>query len=320
MDYKKIFTGRWQVAFLAITACLLWGSAFPSLKISYAEIMPLDVNAYDRMIFASLRFFIAAIMLFSLIFVTGRKNEVLKIKKYFFPLLALGLMQTSLQYFFFYNGLANTTGVKSSIISTSGIFMTVVASHFVYENDKLDTKKSLGIIFGFLGVLLVNLTRGEFNFSFVFIGEGFLIISAAISAAASFLAKKLTGDLNALIVTAWQMLMGSLLLFLVSSTGSDFARLSFSPISLFLLFYLAFISASAFSLWYTLIKYNPLGFVTIYKFMIPVSGVLLSASLLPQESINIVIIGAMLLVSVGIVIINYQPSVFHGKSEIKQVE
>ncbi len=320
MDYKKIFTGRWQVALFAITACLLWGSAFPSLKISYADIMPLDVNAYDRMIFASLRFFIASIMLFVLIFATGKKNEVLKIKKYFLPLLVLGLMQTSLQYFFFYNGLANTTGVKSSIISTSGIFMTVIASHFVYENDKLDTKKSLGIIFGFLGVLLVNLTRGEFNFSFIFIGEGFLIISAAISAAASFLAKKLTGSLNALIVTAWQMLMGSLLLFLVSSSGSTIGRLSFSPISIFLLFYLAFISASAFSLWYTLIKYNPLGFVTIYKFMIPVSGVLLSASFLPQESINIVIVGAMLLVSVGIIIINYQPSVFHGKSEIKQVE
>lgn len=320
MDYKKIFTGRWQVALFAITACLLWGSAFPSLKISYADIMPLDVNAYDRMIFASLRFFIASIMLFALIFATGKKNEVLKIKKYFLPLLVLGLMQTSLQYFFFYNGLANTTGVKSSIISTSGIFMTVIASHFVYENDKLDTKKSLGIIFGFLGVLLVNLTRGEFNFSFIFIGEGFLIISAAISAAASFLAKKLTGSLNALIVTAWQMLMGSLLLFLVSSSGSTIGRLSFSPISIFLLFYLAFISASAFSLWYTLIKYNPLGFVTIYKFMIPVSGVLLSASFLPQESINIVIVGAMLLVSVGIIIINYQPSVFHGKSEIKQVE
>jgi len=320
MDYKKIFTGRWQVALFAITACLLWGSAFPSLKISYAEIMPLDVNAYDRMIFASLRFFIASIMLFSLIFVTGRKNEVLKIKKYFFPLLVLGLMQTSLQYFFFYNGLANTTGVKSSIISTSGIFMTVIASHFVYENDKLDTKKSLGIIFGFLGVLLVNLTRGEFNFSFIFIGEGFLIISAAISAAASFLAKKLTGSLNALIVTAWQMLMGSLLLFFVSSSGSNLSRLSFSPISIFLLFYLAFISASAFSLWYTLIKYNPLGFVTIYKFMIPVSGVLLSASLLPRESINIVIIGAMLLVSVGIVIINYQPSLFYGKEKVNQIE
>jgi drug/metabolite transporter (DMT)-like permease len=313
MDIKKIFTGRWQVAILAISSCLLWGSAFPSLKISYAQIMPLNVNAYDRMIFASLRFFLASLMLFALVLLNGQRRELFKIKKYFLALLILGSMQTSLQYFFFYNGLANTTGVKSSIISTSGIFMTVIASHFVYKNDRLNFKKSLGIILGFLGVLVVNLNRGELNTAFLFTGEGFLIISAAISAAASFLAKKLTGNLNALIVTAWQMFMGSLILFFVSSTGSGFSRLSFSPFTLILLFYLAFISAAAFSLWYTLIKYNALGFVTIYKFMIPVSGVFLSSLLLPDESINLIIISAMLMVSLGIIIINYRPKLFINK-------
>lgn len=313
MDIKKIFTGRWQVAVLAVSSCLLWGSAFPSLKISYAQIMPLNVNAYDRMIFASLRFFLASLMLFALVLLNGKRRELFKIKKYFLALLILGSMQTSLQYFFFYNGLANTTGVKSSIISTSGIFMTVIASHFVYKNDRLNFKKSLGIILGFLGVLVVNLNRGELNTAFLFTGEGFLIISAAISAAASFLAKKLTGNLNALIVTAWQMFMGSLILFFVSSTGSGFSRLSFSPFTLILLFYLAFISAAAFSLWYTLIKYNALGFVTIYKFMIPVSGVFLSSLLLPDESINLIIISAMLMVSLGIIIINYRPKLFINK-------
>jgi drug/metabolite transporter (DMT)-like permease len=313
MNTKKIFTGRWQVAVLAVSSCLLWGSAFPSLKISYAQIMPLNVNAYDRMIFASLRFFTASLMLFALVLLNGQRRELFKIKKYFLALLILGSMQTSLQYFFFYNGLANTTGVKSSIISTSGIFMTVIASHFVYKNDRLNFKKSLGIILGFLGVLVVNLNRGELNTAFLFTGEGFLIISAAISAAASFLAKKLTGNLNALIVTAWQMFMGSLILFFVSSTGSGFSRLSFSPFTLILLFYLAFISAAAFSLWYTLIKYNALGFVTIYKFMIPVSGVFLSSLLLPDESINLIIISAMLMVSLGIIIINYRPKLFINK-------
>jgi len=317
MNSKDILTGRLQVAVLAITACLLWGSAFPSLKISYAEIMPLDVNAYDRMIFASLRFFTASLMLFFIIIISGKRDKIFKIKKHFFPLLILGLMQTSLQYFFFYNGLANTTGVKSSIISTSGIFMTVIAAHFVYKNDKLNLKKTAGLLLGLSGVLLVNLTAGEFNFSFMFTGEGFLIISAAVSAAASFLAKKITGYLSPLLVTAWQMFMGSLFLFFVSAGGSSLARLSFSPSSIVLLFYLAFISAAAFSLWYSLIKHNALGFISIYKFMIPVSGVFLSSVFLPQESINIIIVAAMLLVSLGIITINYRPALSYKNSELK---
>jgi drug/metabolite transporter (DMT)-like permease len=195
--------------------------------------------------------------------------------------------------------------------------MTVIAAHFVYKNDKLNLKKTAGLILGLSGVLLVNLTAGEFNFSFAFTGEGFLIISALVSAAASFLAKKITGDLNALIVTAWQMFVGSLFLFFVSSSGSSLARLSFNPISTALLFYLAFISAAAFSLWYSLIKYNALGFISIYKFMIPVSGVFLSSIFLPQESINIIIVGAMLLVSLGIITINYKPALSYKSAEVK---
>lgn len=307
MDIKKLFTGRWQLAFFAAAACFLWGSAFPSLKISYAEIMPLDVNAYDRMIFASLRFFTASLMLFVLILFNGFRKELFKIKKHFLALFILGLLQTSLQYFFFYNGLANTSGVKASILGTAGIFMTVIASHFVYQNDRLNLKKSVGITLGFLGVLLVNLNKGSLDTNFLFKGEGFLLITALISTAASFLAKKLTVKLNALIVTAWQMFIGSLILFFISSTGSSLQRLTFNPLSSLLLIYLAFISAAAFALWYTLIKYNALGFVTIYKFITPVTGVLLSALLLPGEKINLIIISAMLLVSTAIIIINYKP-------------
>jgi drug/metabolite transporter (DMT)-like permease len=45
--------------------------------------------------------------------------------------------------------------------------------------------------------------------------------------------------------------------------------------------------------------------------MIPVSGVFLSSVLLPDESINLIIISAMLMVSLGIIIINYRPKLFN---------
>lgn len=191
--------------------------------------------------------------------------------------------------------------------------MTVIASHFVYHDDRLNFKKTAGITLGFLGVLFVNLNKGDLDTNFLLTGEGFLLIAAVVSTAASFLAKKLTGKLNALIVTAWQMLIGSLVLFFISSTGSSIRRLTFSPLSSLLLIYLAFISAAAFALWYTLIKYNSLGFITIYKFITPVTGVLLSAILLPNESINIIIISAMIMVSLAIIIINYEPRQFLKK-------
>jgi len=73
-----------------------------------------------------------------------------------------------------------------------------------------------------------------------------------------------------------------------------------------LLFYAAFLSAAAFSLWYSLLKYNKAGEISIYKFMIPVSGAVLSALFVPGEKLNILMGAALLLVAVGIVVVNYR--------------
>lgn len=311
MDSKNIFTNKYLVPLLAILACILWGTAFPSLKISYEE-LNVSVNDYfTKMLFASYRFFTASLFLFAWRYITSRKKPLKKIfkvnKKELKFLFFLGLMQTTLQYFFFYNGLANTTGVKGSILTTLGIFFTVIASHFLYKNDKLSSRKAFGLVLGFLGVIIVNLSKGSFDFYFKFTGEGFIIMSAVTSTIAAIMVKNASGKIEPLLITAYQMLIGSIILFLMAIIKVGPLSLEFSVKTFLILQYLAFVSAAGFSLWYSLIKYNRLGYVTIYKFVVPVSGVLFSSLLLVEERVTINIFIALLLVSMGIIMINYRP-------------
>ena len=51
--------------------------------------------------------------------------------------------------------------------------------------------------------------------------------------------------------------------------------------------YLALLSAVAYGLWSVLLKYNPVSRVTIYAFMTPVMGVLLSALMLGEGGTGI---------------------------------
>ncbi|SJZ59172.1 DMT family transporter [Selenihalanaerobacter shriftii] len=306
MREHQIFTNKFWVPILAITACILWGTAFPFLKISYHELMIEKTDFFSKLLFASYRFFIASLILLGHLYFKQGK-ESLKVKKEFIkPLLILGLFQTTLQYSFFYNGLANTTGIKASILGTSGIFLTVVTSHFIYVSDKLNTRKILGLIVGFLGVLIVNINRGSFDFAFNFLGEGFILIAGTVSAVAAILAKDLANKIFPQIITGYQMLLGSLVLFLISITRVEASSLNFTIKTFSIMIYLAFVSAVGFGLWYTLIKYNSLGYISIYKFMIPVSGVLFSNILLVEENISINILIALLLVSIGIFIINFR--------------
>ena len=79
-----------------------------------------------------------------------------------------------------------------------------------------------------------------------------------------------------------------------------------TPSGIGLLVYLALVSAVAYSLWGILLKYNPVSRVTVFGFMNPVFGVLLSALLLGETDQASGALGllSLLLVSVGIYVVN----------------
>ena len=53
-------------------------------------------------------------------------------------------------------------------------------------------------------------------------------------------------------------------------------------------------------------KYNKAGEISIYKFLIPVFGAVLSALLVPGETLNLFIIAALAFVAIGILAVNYR--------------
>ena len=79
--------------------------------------------------------------------------------------------------------------------------------------------------------------------------------------------------------------------------------------ALLMLFYLACISAVAYSLWGILLKHNPVSKVAIFGFTNPVFGVLLSAWWLGEggKELGVKAVIALLLVCIGICIVNINP-------------
>ena len=106
--------------------------------------------------------------------------------------LALGLMQTTIQYIFFYLGLANTTGAKGAIINSSGAFFGVILAPLFYPEDRLSLRKLFGCLVGFIGIVLINMDGSSLS-GFCLTGEGFLLIAALAQTLASFYSKK-TGE------------------------------------------------------------------------------------------------------------------------------
>ena len=292
---------------IAIFCNILWGTAFPVLKIVYAEMGIVSNDLGGTITFISLRFLLAGILVF--IFGLFTKAPLFKLTKSQFMLIViLGLFNTTLQYFFFNIGVNNTPGIKASILGQVGIFFSVVLAHFVYKNDKLNIRKILGLCLGFLGLILVNLNKGSEGFlNFTLLGEGFMIFSGIVSSLAMFIAKKIGKELPSIVYTSWQMIIGSILLFFLGHfMGGDVRNLHFSPLSTVLFIYLALLSSVAFCLWYYILQYRKIGEISLYKFFVPVSGTLLTALFVPGESLIPIHLVALIFVSIGIVIVNKQ--------------
>ncbi len=304
MNYKKIFTDPSGVLFFSIICCFLWGSAFPVLKISFEKMGFLPENSLDKMAFAGMRFLLASIIIFFFYRIV-LKGSIAIPKSLGWQLLLLGIFQTSLQYYFFYNALAYITGMKGAILESVGSFFVVIFAHFLYKNDRINNRKVWGVICGFVGILLVNWGK-EFSWTFSIKGEGYLIFSGLVSALGMLLAKELSKQIHPFLLTAWQMFIGSLILLLLGMSRIAAVMVQFTPITEILFIYAALLSAIAFSIWHLLLKYNKAGEVVLYQFMIPVSGALLSTIFIPGEKLTLFMILGLIFVSLGILIVNIQ--------------
>lgn len=288
------------VCLLALICCALWGSAFPCIKVGY-EWFKIEGTG-SQILFAGYRFFLAGVLTF--VFGCILEKRFLTMKRSSVPyILRQGLLQTTVQYFFFYVGLANTTGTKGSIINASNAFVSIVAAHFMIRSERMTWKKGIGCLLGLAGVVVINLAPGAWGTGFSLKGEGMVFICTVAYGVSTVVLKIISDKESPMTITSYQILFGSTLLILIGVLLGGHVG-GFTVKSTILLIYMALISAVAFSLWTLLLKYNPVGKVAIYGFTIPVFGVVLSAIFLGEQVVSLKNLSALILVSVGILIVN----------------
>ncbi len=308
----SLYKTRTGVFLLAILCCALWGSAFPAIKSGYALLQVAPTDIASQLLFAGWRFALAGVIL--LIVAVGMKKPVLAMSgRQAGQVALLGLTQTAIQYVFFYIGLAHATGVKSSIMNATSVFFSVVLAHFIYADDRLSGRKALGCLIGFLGVVVVNLGGGgEFGFDFTLLGEGFIVIAAFVLAAASIYGKRLSRNLDPMVMTGWQLAIGGLILTAAGlAMGGRIQGLDLTSGTLLL--YLALLSSVAFAVWSLLLKHNPVGMIAAFNFLIPVFGVSLSAFFLGESMLRWSYLIALILVCAGIWLVTRPNAPPNGK-------
>lgn len=287
----------------AMLCCALWGSAFPCIKIGYRLSGIASDDVASQILYAGCRFTLAGILTILIgslpahSFLRPRRESLGKIVK-------LSLLQTVLQYLFFYVGLANTTGVKASIIEGVNVFLAILVASIIFQQERFTWSKIAGCAVGFVGVVLVNLSGNGIDLSFSVTGEGFIFLSTIAYACSSVFLKRYSQQENPVVLSGWQFMLGGCVMAVCGVAAGG--RLSVQSVAgIAMIVYLALVSAVAYSLWGILLKYNPVSKVAVFGFMNPLFGVILSAILLRETgSLGPVCILSLVLVCIGIYLVN----------------
>lgn len=286
----------------ALLCTMLWGTAFPVIKLSYSRLGIESADTGSQVLFAGERFFLAGIMVFVFCIFFNKKSLRIS-RSVVVPVVALGLVQTAAQYFCSYIGVANTTGTKTSVITAGSVFFSVLPAPLFFKGERLGGGKLLGCAAGFAGIMIINL-NGLTDGGISFLGEGMVLLSAICSAGGSFLSKVAAGKGGAKAVTAYQLLIGGSALIICGAFVGGKARYT-DIMGVVLLLYLAFVSAFAFTLWTALLELHSVGRICIFNLLIPIFGTVWSGILLGEQIFKWENFAAIAFVSVGIFLVNY---------------
>ena len=262
------------VAIFALTAAVVWGWAYPLIKLGFKEFAITPEMTGSKMLFAGVRFCLSGLIILAMAKGRGFSFRLRQGSDCGF-LLLYALFNTTFHYAFFYFGLSHSEGARAAILNTLSVFTVVILACLFFKSDKLTLRKILGCLIGFLGILALNLGGEQGGTGFTWLGDGMIILNALSSAVASLMTRGLSQRVNVFVGTGYSLALGGFLLIVPGLLLGGTLPL-ITPLGLLYLLLLIGISTTGFSLYNKLLSCKPGGKVAIYNALIPVIGALTS--------------------------------------------
>lgn len=279
---------------MAIIACLLWSSAFVTVKHALEYQSPLTL--------AGARFILAGLIQIPL---CGSLLAPFRmIRKEFTTVLWVSFFHTIYLYSTFFIGMQWVGGAEAAIIIGGGPLASALMAHLLMHDDKLQLRTLAGIAFGMGGIVLISLATKPWSPVGLkeFFGLMLLLSGSFVSAIGNIVVAKRKGGLHPVTLNSAQMLIGGPALLLLALLFEGPPNLVLPPVFYGQLLWLATISATAFAIWFHLLNKIKVSKLNLWKFLIPLSGATLSWIILPDESPTPASLIGMALIIIGLVV------------------
>ena len=279
-----------DLALLALLG-LIWGSSFFNIKIASYTYEPFTL-ALTRVVYASIP--LIAICFF-------RKIKIEAFSKEWKDYAIIGACNIVIPFVLITVGTSKVDSFLAAILMSSTPISGSILAHFFTTNEKITLLKSIGIIIGFSGVLILffdKLIINDSNFIYALI----ILCGSTFYSIGGILTIKIKNKGNENVTTStiiWSIIILTPLTFLLENPLSPSPSLE-STLSLV---YLGFVATgAAWLLRFRILMVNGLVFQTQVAYIIPLVGVFLGYFIM-DESISWKVLFYLFLIIIGIYIV-----------------
>ena len=207
------------------------------------------------------------------------------------------------QLSFFYIGMTRTTATHGTLIANLLPFVVMVLAHLFIPGDRIVSKKMLGLVLGFVGILVLITDAGTVS-SGDFTGDLFVLAAVLIWGGNAVYTKRVIENYHPVQITLYPMMLASLLFFLGGFFLDQPMVKTITPPVVAGLLYQTFVTASfGMVAWNSMIRKYGATSLHSFVFIMPFSGVLFSVLLL-GEPVTLRLVASMMLVVSGLIIVH----------------
>ena len=296
--------------YIALTlTSTLWGTTWVASKLGIQQIPALQM-ASIRQLIAGLCFVIFFLLVKKTPLPTGKQWRWLIVMSVLMFVMANGLSTWSLNYI--------PTGL-SALIGALYPLSVVVIERIFFNAKRITPLTLLGFILGIAGIGIVFYENAFDNFSSAYaIGLGLSVIAMLSWSLGTVFIARNKANLNPYYGTGWQMLIGSLILFVLSEVTQDPIPLASIPLKGWLIiFYLViFGSIITFVSFIYSMKKLPAAVASLYAYFNPLIAIV-TAGLILDEKLTLNILWGAIVTVIGVFLVNYS---IKRKNEIVESE
>src|SRR5512138_1921662 len=175
------------------------------IKIAVQEVGPITLVAF-RVLFG---------LLFGIAVILIQRVQLPRSFKEWSPLLLLGVTNVAIPFFLISWGEQSIDSAVAAILDTTVPLFTILIAHFLLRDDKMTVPKVLGLLIGFVGVVILMSKDIGASFGSV-LGQLAVVLACIFYSGSAVFARKTTENTPGILRSAGPLISGTAIMWLAT--------------------------------------------------------------------------------------------------------